>query len=116
MRRSWVPVALATVVAAVACLQLASWQWARGRSSGALLHYTYAVEWALLAVLLVVGAVVTRRRATRPRDREAASRDVHGRLVGPPLRPGEQLAAPVRTRVGRRLRGQAVAQLKDTGS
>ena len=84
------------------CLRLAAWQCERGRASGSLLHYTYAAEWVLLAAALVV-ALLMRRRNPPPPDPDQGSRDVHGRLIGPPLRPGEQLSETTRARLQRRM-------------
>ena len=81
---------VATAAAAAVLVRLAVWQWERGSSRDSLLSYTYAVQWALLAVGLV-GAVATRHhRGPGPPD-DRASRDAGGRVIGPPLRPGEQL-------------------------
>ena len=96
---------LVRVAAAVAVLavlgRLSLWQWERGRSSGRLLHYTYAVEWLLVAVLL---AVVVLGRHRRGRGEAPDVHDVAGRVIGPPLLPGERLPETTRERVLARLR------------
>ena len=92
----------AAAVAVLALLgRLSLWQWERGRSSGRLLHYTYAVEWLLVAVLLAAVVLGHRRRSrVDPPD----VHDVAGRVIGPPLLPGEQLPATTRDRVLARFR------------
>lgn len=92
---------LATAGAVAVLVRLSAWQWDRGQMRGSLLNYTYAVEWALLAVLLVVGPVVQRRRRSRCDPDDDASRDVDGRLIGPPLQPGEQVGDATGVRVRR---------------
>lgn len=91
---------VATVAAVAVLVRLAVWQWERGSSRGSLMSYTYAVEWMLMALALVVAVVLHRRRGGRPAD-DSASRDVTGRLLGPPLRPGEQLPAATHVQVRR---------------
>jgi hypothetical protein len=91
---------VATVAGVAVLVRLSVWQWQRGSSRGSLLSYTYAVEWMLLALGLVVAVAQRRRRGPHPPD-EAASRDAAGRLIGPPLRPGEQLGAPTGVQVRR---------------
>ena len=91
---------LATAAAAAVLVRLAMWQWDRGRSRDSLLSYSYAVQWALLAVVLVAAVVVRRRRGPRTCERDP-SRDTTGRVVGPPLRPGEQLPDPTSVRLRR---------------
>lgn len=99
MRRSTVLGVVLTLLAAGVLVRLSAWQWQRGSARGSLLNYTYAVEWLLLAVLLVAGLLVRRRRGSvRPDD---ASRDVAGRLIGPPLRPGEQAGEPTHVQLRR---------------
>jgi hypothetical protein len=83
-------------------LRLSWWQWERGRASGRLLHYTYAVEWLLVAVALV-GLLLVRRRP-RSRPDLGGSLDVTGRVIGPPLRAGERLTPTTREQVLGRLR------------
>lgn len=92
---------LVTTVAVAVLLRLAAWQWDRGRSRDSLLSYTYAVEWCLLAIALVVAVTVRRGEQTRSREHDDPSRTVDGRLLGPPLRPGEDLDEPTRVRVQR---------------
>lgn len=101
MRRSTVLGAVLTVLAVGVLVRLSAWQWQRGSARGSLLNYTYAVEWLLLAVLLVVGLLVRRRRGSSPSDDR--SRDVQGRLIGPPLRPGEQPGDPTHVQLKRML-------------
>jgi hypothetical protein len=95
----------AALVGAAALVRLSAWQWERGRASGRLLHYTYAAEWLLVAVLLVV-LLVRRRHPERDgaTDRSEGYRGVAGTLIGPPLQPGERLPPTVRDRVLGRLR------------
>lgn len=93
--------ALVTTVALAVLLRLAAWQWERGRSRDSLLSYTYAVEWCLLAVALVVTVTVRRGRRSRSREHDDPSRAVDGRVLGPPLRDGEDLDDPTRVRVQR---------------
>jgi cytochrome oxidase assembly protein ShyY1 len=93
-------IAFATAAAAAVLVRLSMWQWERGSSRDSLLSYTYAVQWALLAVALVV-AVATRRRHGAHRPGDSASRDTAGRVIGPPLRPGEQLADPTSVQLRR---------------
>lgn len=92
--------AAATAAAAAGLVRLAVWQWDRGSSRDSLLSYSYAVQWALLAVALVV-AVATRRRRGPCRPDERASRDAAGQVIGPPLRAGEQLGDPTSVRLRR---------------
>jgi cytochrome oxidase assembly protein ShyY1 len=91
---------LATAVAAAVLVRLAMWQWERGSDRDSLLSYSYAVQWALLAVALVGAVAARRRRGPRPSD-EGASRDAAGRVLGPPLRPGEELDDPTSVRLRR---------------
>lgn len=90
--------ATATVAAAAVLVRLAMWQWERGSSRDSLLSYSYAVQWALLAVALVAAVVLRgRRRSPRPPQ----DRDAFGDVIGPPLRPGEQLGDPTSVRLRR---------------
>jgi DNA-binding transcriptional regulator of glucitol operon len=104
--------AVLLVVAAVAVmLRLSLWQWHRARDTGRFLNYTYTVEWLLFALLTVAGVVrlvvEDRRRRTEadvPEVREAVA--VPGApvpMVGPPLRPGEELEEITWVRLRRRL-------------
>jgi hypothetical protein len=112
-RRVRAALAVLVVVAAVAVMvRLSVWQWDRARASGRLLNYTYAVEWLLFAVLAVIGVVRLaiedrrRRSAARPAAEEPAGPGVRGArvpLVGPPLRPGEELEEITWVRLRRRL-------------
>jgi uncharacterized membrane protein len=97
---------VAALVGAAALVRLAAWQWERGRESGRLLHYTYAVEWLLVSVLLVVLLLVRSRHRERDSETERSqgSRGVAGTVIGPPLQPGERLPPTVRDRVLGRLR------------
>jgi DNA-binding transcriptional regulator of glucitol operon len=106
--------AMVVLVAAVAVmLRLSLWQWDRARASGRLLNYTYAVEWLLFAVLIVIGvvrlAIEDRRRRSADPVAEArqperpAVRGAPVPLVGPPLRPGEELQEITWLRLSRRL-------------
>lgn len=93
--------AVAAVAAAALLVRLSLWQWERGRATGRLLHYTYAVEWLLVAAL-VAGTLISRRRHGGRRDQ--GPHDVAGRVIGPPLQPGEQLPPTTRERVTARVR------------
>jgi hypothetical protein len=115
MARRWrAAVAVAVVVAAVAVMvRLSIWQWDRARAGGRLLNYAYAVEWMLFAVLTLAGVVRLahedrRRRGAEPvpEAEEPVLSTVRGApvpLVGPPLRPGEQLEEITWVRLRRRL-------------
>ncbi len=86
-------------------LRLALWQWDRGQARGALLNYSYAVEWALLAGLTVAGLLRLRSEGAqaggRPRhDGEAVP---GAPMVGPALAPGEELQEVTWLRIRRRL-------------
>src|SRR2546425_664713 len=91
--------ALVVVAAGVAMVRLSLWQWDRARATGRLLNYTYTVEWLLFAVLTVAGVVRLaiedrRRRADDPGSPEPVPPAVRAApvpMVGPPLRPGEEL-------------------------
>jgi DNA-binding transcriptional regulator of glucitol operon len=113
-RRVRAALALLLVVAAVAVmLRLSLWQWDRARASGRLLNYAYAVEWLLFAVLTVVGVarlvLEDRRRRSAdlaPEARSPAAPAVRGApvpMIGPPLRPGEELQEITWVRLRRRL-------------
>jgi DNA-binding transcriptional regulator of glucitol operon len=115
-RRVRAALALLLVVAVVAVmLRLSLWQWDRARASGRLLNYAYAVEWLLFAVLTVAGIlrlVLEDRRghtagpAAEAEQRAApAPRRAPVPMVGPPLRPGEQLEEITWVRLRRRLGG-----------
>jgi hypothetical protein len=100
---------LVLVVVAV-LLRLSLWQWDRARASGRLLNYTYAVEWLLFAVLTVLGVirlVIEERRMRAPGPAPAADRPAAHRaavpVVGPPLRPGEELEEITWVRLRRRV-------------
>jgi hypothetical protein len=95
--------AIAVGGAVVALVRLSLWQWSRAGAEGSLQSYTYAVEWMLLAVLLVVAPLLLRRRSRRPPGERHAERDVNGQVIGPPLRPGEELAEATGVRLRRRL-------------
>ena len=92
--------AVVTAAAVGVLVRLALWQWQRGSSQDSLLSYSYAVQWALLAVALLTAVVMRHRRGPRERD-DAASRDIAGRVLGPPLRPGEQLGEPTSVQLRR---------------
>lgn len=109
MRRATLAV-VALAVGESVILRLAAWQWERGRETGSLLHYTYAAEWVLVALALPI-ALVVRRRGRGRTDAEVASRDVHGRLIGPPLRPDEQLSETTGVRLRRRLFGRRLRKM-----
>ena len=91
---------LVTAFAVAVLLRLAAWQWDRARSRDSLLSYAYAVEWAALAVAVLVAVTVLPGRRRPPRQ-DDPSRAVDGRVLGPPLRPGEDLGDPTRVRVQR---------------
>jgi DNA-binding transcriptional regulator of glucitol operon len=111
-RRVRAVLAVLVVLATVAVMvRLSLWQWHRGRDSGRFLNYTYAVEWLLFALLTVAGVV---RLAVEDRRRNAAERvpeDAEPRpvpaaavpMVGPPLRPGEELEEITWVRLRRRV-------------
>jgi cytochrome oxidase assembly protein ShyY1 len=92
---------IAAVGAVVVLVRLSLWQWSRAGAEGSLQSYTYAVEWMLLAVLLVVGPLLLRRRSGRPPAEHHAERDVSGHVIGPPLRPGEELGEVTGVRLRR---------------
>ena len=111
-RRLRAALAVLVVLAAVAVMiRLSLWQWQRGRDSGRFLNYTYAVEWLLFALLTVAGlvrlAVEDRRRSAAERvPEDAEPRAGHAAVVpvvGPPLRPGEELEEITWLRLRRRL-------------
>ena len=93
-------------------VRLSVWQWDRGRTSGRFLNYSYAGEWLTFAVMTVVGAArlvfEDRRRSSSDPAAEAEEpvTPVPGArvpLVGPPLRPGEELEEITWVRLRRRL-------------
>ena len=104
---------LAVVAVVAVMIRLSLWQWHRGRERHSWQNYSYAVEWMLFAVLSVFGVVRLgvedrRRRSADPaaEPREAARPVVPGApvpLVGPPLRPGEELEEITWVRLRRRL-------------
>jgi hypothetical protein len=104
---------VAVVVAIAVMIRLSVWQWHRGQERGSFQNYSYAVEWLLFAVLSVVGivrlAVEDRRRRSAdavPEPEEPGPPAVPGALVplvGPPLRPGEELEEITWVRLCRRL-------------
>jgi|SRR5690348_15151821 len=103
--------ALLVVVAVVVMLRLSLWQWDRAQQRHSVLNYFYAVEWVLFAVLTVAGVarlVVEGRRAVagrqEPDGEPEAERRPDAVLVGPPLRPGEELPEVTWVRLRRRLR------------
>ena len=106
--------AVLVVAAAVAVMvRLSVWQWDRARARNSLMNYAYAVEWLIFAVLTVIGvvrlAVEDRRRHsphTRVRNDQpvpAACVGAPAPVVGPPLRPGEELEEITWVRLRRRL-------------
>jgi len=105
-------VLLALVLVGV-MLRLSLWQWDRAQAQHRLLNYTYAVEWLLFAVLTVAGLarLVSEGRTVEGRrtdaDRPEAGAEPlprsEGVLVGPPLRPGEELPEVTWVRLRRRL-------------
>jgi hypothetical protein len=97
-------------------LRLSLWQWDRAQARHALLNYTYAVEWALFALLTVAGlarlAVEDARLARaeedpdgqpeqQPEEQPAMAR-AGSPLIGPPLAPGEDLEEITWVRLRRR--------------
>jgi hypothetical protein len=104
-------VLLALVLVGV-MLRLSLWQWDRAQERHRLLNYTYAVEWLLFAVLTVAGLarLAVEGRRLRDADRVEAEVDAapqpraEGVLIGPPLRPGEELPEITWVRLRRRLR------------
>ena len=103
--------ALLVVVAVGVMLRLSLWQWDRAHERHSVLNYFYAVEWVLFAVLTVAGVarlVVEGRRAIVARGMPAAEQEPEPRpegvLIGPPLRPGEELEEITWVRLRRRLR------------
>ena len=118
--------ALVLVVLAVAVMvRLSLWQWHKARAHGALLNYTYAVEWLVFAGLTVAGVVRLALEGRRDAVRSAAGVPSAGDpppaeacpapvpLVGPPLRPGEELEEVTWIRLRRRLGLDAVGQRVD---
>jgi hypothetical protein len=108
--RAAVLVLVALVLVGV-MLRLSLWQWARGQARHSLLNYTYAVEWALFALLTVAGlarlAVEDARlaragSAAEPEPEPVASR-AGGPVIGPPLGPGEELEEITWIRLRRRV-------------
>jgi hypothetical protein len=113
-RRVRAALTLAAVVAAIAVMvRLSLWQWHRGQERGSWQNYSYAVEWLLFAVLSGIGVVrlgveERRRRSgdpvAEPLDPGApAGGCAPVPLVGPPLRPGEELEEITWVRLCRRL-------------
>lgn len=103
--------ALLVVLAVGVMLRLSLWQWDRAHERQSVLNYFYAVEWVLFAVLTVAGVarlVVEGRRAVVGRGKPAAEPELEPRpegvLVGPPLRPDEELEEITWVRLRRRLR------------
>lgn len=113
-RRVRAALLLVLVVAAVAVmLRLSLWQWHRARERGSWMNYSYAVEWVVFAVLTVAGVVrlvLEERHRTLSRPAPAAAGPVSPPgaggpvpVVGPPLRPGEELEEVTWVRMCRRL-------------
>jgi len=102
--------AILLVVAVGVMLRLSLWQWDRAHERHSVLNYFYAVEWVLFAVLTVAGVarlVVEGRRTVAGREKPAEpAPEPHpqGVLIGPPLRPGEELEGLTWVRLRRRLR------------
>ena len=101
--------AVLVVVAVGVMLRLSLWQWDRAHERHSVLNYFYAVEWVLFAVLTVAGVarlVLEGRRAVagRHQPEPEPERRPEGVLVGPPLRPGEELEEITWVRLRRRLR------------
>jgi hypothetical protein len=100
--------ALVALAAVGVMLRLSLWQWDRAQVRHSLLNYTYAVEWALFALLTVAGlarlAVEGRRRDRAERPAAGPPPPAEGVLIGPPLRPGEELPEITLVRLRRRLR------------
>ena len=107
-RGSGVVTGIAAAGGVAILLRLSAWQWDRATSRDSLLNYVYAVEWLIAAVALV--AVVVRHRAHPAAPDDEASRDVHGHVVGPPLRPGEQLPEPTGVRLRRWLQARGTSR------
>ncbi|RBY82371.1 hypothetical protein DQ238_03470 [Geodermatophilus sp. TF02-6] len=85
-------------------VRLSLWQWGRARERGALLNYSYAVEWLVFAVLTTVGLVHLWRESRREQTRKPApEHHPDGPLVGPPLAPGEELEEVTWVRLRRRM-------------
>lgn len=107
----------ATLVVAVVLVmvRLSIWQWDKARAHGALLNYTYAVEWLVFAGLTVVGVVRLALEARRQVGETAEPAPGTARadasvppagpvpLIGPPLAPGEELEEITWVRLRRRL-------------
>ena len=106
--------AVLVLVAIGVMLRLSLWQWDRAHERHSLLNYFYAVEWVLFAVLTVAGIarlVLEGRRSMAAGRPEAEPEPPAGTvLVGPPLRPGEELEEVTWVRLRRRLRLDRQAQ------
>lgn len=101
--------ALVALVLVGVMLRLSLWQWDRAQARHSLLNYTYAVEWALFALLTVAGfarlAVEDARlaRAHEPDgDAEPPPSVPDGPVIGPPLAAGEELEEITWVRLRRR--------------
>lgn len=106
-------VVLVALVLVGVMLRLSLWQWDRGVQRHSLLNYAYGVEWALFALLTVIGlvrlAVEDARLARREADPDASPEPATvgpgpgGPVVGPPLGAGEELEEITWIRLRRRV-------------
>lgn len=96
---------LGCAAAVLVMLRLSVWQWHRGEQRRSLQNYSYAVEWFAFAGLSVVGVLFLIREGWRTGRPAAAPAEppAPGLLVGPPLRPGEDLEELTYLRLLRRL-------------
>ncbi|SFE83405.1 hypothetical protein [Blastococcus tunisiensis] len=103
LRTALVVLALVAVVAVM--VRLSAWQWGRARAGGSLVNYSYALEWLAFAVLTVVGVVRLWREGRRVPDEDTPpERPGPGApIIGPPLRPGQELEEVTWVRLRRRL-------------
>ena len=94
---------LLAFVAIAVMVRLGFWQWDKGERTGRLLNYLYGVQWWVFAVLTVVGLIRLsldgRRMAAEPMPESRPG----GPMIGPPLRPGEELPEITWVRLMRRL-------------
>lgn len=96
---------LVTTGAVLGMVRLSVWQWHRGRASGSLLNYAYAVEWLTFAAFALVSAGYLLRVRDEPdlaenRPEPAPS----GVQIGPPTAGDEPVEDLTYRRILRALR------------
>jgi hypothetical protein len=94
---------LVAIAVVAGMVRLAVWQWDKARAGGALLNYSYAVEWLFFAGLVVLALARLLREGRRMARAPEPEHRSDEPLIGPPLEPGRELEEVTWVRVLRGL-------------